>query len=215
VGGALVTALLAGGAGYRYATHDDPAVASGPAGIDPATTGTAEATPTEVPTPTPTASGTPTPSATPTATPGRSRSATPIRPPVRTSTPPPPTSTAPPPPPDVIAPTINGVSANPGQLEPKGCPYGYQTGTVAATVTDDRGGPAALTVNFRYTLETVTSTVPMSPVGQGGFQGTLGPLPTPKQSTRIPIQVTAADAAGNTTTSATVYVTLYNYCTPG
>ncbi|MGW5672311.1 hypothetical protein [Micromonospora sp. NPDC003776] len=110
---------------------------------------------------------------------------------------------------------MNGVSADPNQLEPKGCPYGYRTSTVTATVTDDRSGPAALTVNVRYTLENVTSTVPMSSIGQGGFQGTLGPLPMPKLSTRMPVQVTAADAAGNTVTSSTVYVTLYNYCTPG
>jgi serine/threonine-protein kinase len=100
-------------------------------------------------------------------------------------------------------------------LEPDGCRYGYRTSTVAATVTDDRSGPAVLKVSFRYTLEAGASTAPMSSDGRGGFQGTLGPLPTPKLSTRIPIQVTAVDAAGNTATSSTVYVTLNNYCTPG
>ncbi|MFR9775655.1 serine/threonine-protein kinase [Micromonospora sp. MS34] len=220
VGGALVAALLAGGAGYSYAAHDDPAVADGPSG--PATAGTPTATPTDPPTPTPdptpSASPTPTPtrSATAAATPSRSRSAAPTRSPVRTSAPPPPTtSPAPQPPPDVTAPTVSGVSASPNQLEPKGCPYGYQTSTVTATVTDDRSGPAALKVSFRYTLANTTSTVPMSSIGQGVFQGALGPLGMPKLSTRIPVQVTAADAAGNTVTSSTVYVTLYNYCTPG
>ncbi|GAA2703795.1 serine/threonine-protein kinase [Micromonospora olivasterospora] len=219
VGGALVAALLAGGAGYSYAAHDGPAVADGPAGVDPAASGTPAATPTGAPTPTlgPTAvaSPTPTPPAVPTATPSPSRPATPTRSPVRTSAPPTPTPTTSTAPPDVTAPTVDGVSANPGQLEANGCPYGYQTSTVAATVTDDRSDPAGLKVTFRYTLENVTSTVPMSPARRGGFQGTLGPLPMPKLTTRIPIRVTAVDAAGNTATSSTVYVTLYNYCTPG
>ncbi|MFG2057556.1 protein kinase [Micromonospora sp. NPDC048930] len=219
VGGALVAALVAGGTGYRYAAHDDPALASGPgpAAADP--TGTPGATPTDVPTstPTPSASPTPTPSASPTAMPSRSRSAAPTRPPVRTSSPPPPTtSTTPPPPPDVTAPTVGGVSASPNQLSPGVCSYGYRRSTVSATVTDDRSGPTALKVSFRYTLEGVTSTVPMNSTGQGGFEGTLGPLPTPKDVTRIPIYVTAVDAAGNAATSASpTYVTLYRDCPIG
>ncbi|MFG1951916.1 serine/threonine-protein kinase [Micromonospora sp. NPDC048830] len=214
VGGALVAALLAGGAGYSYAAYDDPTVAGGPAGADPAAPGTPAATPTPTVDPTATASATPTPPATPTATPSRSRPPTPTRSPVRTSAPPTPTPTTSAAPPDVTAPTVGGVSANPGQLEPNGCPYGYRTSTVAATVTDDRSGPAALKVAFRYTLGDDTATVPMSATRRGRFQGTLGPLPMPKLTTRIPVQVTAVDAAGNTATSATVYVTLQNYCTP-
>ncbi|MET8838464.1 serine/threonine protein kinase, partial [Micromonospora sp. NPDC004540] len=158
------------------------------------------------------------PPAPPSAAPSDSRSATPTRSPVRTSAPAPTpsASTSPPPPPDVTAPTVGGVTADPGQLEPDGCRYGDKTSTVTATVTDDRSGPAALKVTFRYTLEGATGTGAMASAGRGVFRGTLGPLPAPKQSTRIPIQITAVDAAGNATTSASpVYVTLYNYCTPG
>ncbi|MGC1211805.1 MAG: serine/threonine protein kinase, partial [Micromonospora sp.] len=165
-------------------------------------------------TPTPSATG----SATPSATPSRSRSAVPTRSPVRTSAPAPSpsTSTPPPPPPDVTAPSVAGVSAYPTQLEPRGCLYGAKTSAISATVSDDRTRPDALRVSFRYTLEGVTSSVGMTSNGQGGFQGTLGPLPAPKDSTRIPVYVTAVDAAGNSTTAASpIYVTLYNYCTPG
>ena len=173
-----------------------------------------------VPTPTPPATPTPaaTASATPGATPNRSPTAVPTRSPVR-STPPAPrpsTSTSPPPPPDVTAPTVAGVAANPTQIEPKGCLYGYKSSTLSATVTDDRTGADALRVTFRYTVDKVTSTVRMSSAGRGLFQGTLGPLPTPGTTQRIPIFVTALDAAGNATSSASpVYVTFYNYCTPG
>ncbi|MGW4298112.1 serine/threonine-protein kinase, partial [Micromonospora chersina] len=216
-------ALLVGGAGYSYAAHDDPVTAGGPTGpavADPTTAGPAPATPTGTPAPTMTAtpSASATPPATPSATPSASRSATPTRSPVRTSAPAPTpsTSTSPPPPPDVTAPTVGGVAADPGQLEPNGCPYGYKTATVTATVTDDRSGPGALKVTFAYTLEGVTRTGSMASAGRGVFRGTLGPLAAPKQSSRMPVQVTAVDAAGNATTSASpVYVTLYNYCTPG
>ncbi|MET8908712.1 serine/threonine-protein kinase [Micromonospora sp. NPDC004551] len=218
-GGALVAALLAGGAGYSYAANEEPA-AEGPTGpaVAGTTTGPGGATPTGTPAPTATATPSATPSAAPSATPSGSRSATPSPSPVRTSAPAPtpPASTAPPPPPDVTAPTVGGVAADPGQLEPQGCPYGDKTSTVTATVTDDRSGPAALTVTFRYTLGGATGTGSMASAGRGVFRGTLGPLPAPRRSTRIPIEVTAVDAAGNATTSASpVYVTLYNYCTPG
>ncbi|NES27601.1 protein kinase [Micromonospora terminaliae] len=219
-GGALVAALLAGGAGYSYAANEEPVAADGPTGpaVAGTTTGPSGAAPTGTAEPTPalTPSATATPS--PTATPSGSRSATPTRSPVRTSAPAPTpsTSTSPPPPPDVTAPTVGGVTADPGQLEPDGCRYGAKTSTVTAMVTDDRSGPAALTVTFRYTLAGATGTGSMASAGRGLFRGTLGPLPGPKQSTRIPIQVTAVDAAGNAATSASpVYVTLYNYCTPG
>ncbi|SBT41040.1 serine/threonine-protein kinase [Micromonospora auratinigra] len=225
--GTLVALLLAGGAGWSYAANDGPVVADppvAPTGPTPTPTGagTPAATATDSPTPSPDpttgAPPTGTPSADPTATPAPTRSSRPTRPPVRTSTPPaPPTrSTAPPPPPDVTAPAVGDLAVDPNQLEPKGCPYGIQTSTVTATAKDDRSGPTALRVSFRYTLGGVVSTVPMSGNGQGGFRGSLGPLAMPRLSTRIPIQVTAFDAAGNAATSAsTVYVTLYNYCTPG
>ncbi|GAB3802634.1 hypothetical protein [Micromonospora zhanjiangensis] len=81
---------------------------------------------------------------------------------------------------------------------------------------DDRSGPAALKVTFQYTVGGATPTVSMASVGKNAFRGTLGPLKMPKSSTRIPVRVTATDAAGNSATSASpVYVTLYNYCTPG
>lgn len=210
VGGALVAALLAGGASYRYAAHDDPTLAGGPAGpatVDP--TGIASAAPTGTPTSTPdptpsdSATPTPTPSPTPTATPSRSRSAAPSRPPVRTTAPPSPTtSTSPPPPPDVAAPVVGGVSASPGKLEPKGCSYGATTSVISATVTDDRSGPAALTVTFRYSLDGVNWTTRMSEVGNGVFQGTLGPLAARNEPVTITIQVVAVDAAGNRATGA-------------
>ncbi|MDG4800719.1 protein kinase [Micromonospora sp. WMMD980] len=223
--GALVTAVLVGGAGYSYAARETPAAgASGgpsPAGVgpvaptapDPMGAVTPDATPTASPTP----SALPSPSAAiPSATPNATRP--PIRPPVRTGTPAPTPSrsTSPPPPPDVTAPVVGGVGVDPGQLEPKGCPFGVQSSAVTVTATDDRSGPAALKVTFRYTLEGVTGTVRMTAAGRGVFTGMLGPLAAPKQSSRIPIEVTAVDAAGNATTSARpAYVTLYTYCTPG
>ncbi|WP_422741747.1 protein kinase domain-containing protein [Micromonospora sp. WMMD754] len=226
--GAVVAAVLAGGAGYSYAARESPAAAEVPAGpspagptpTDPTTPDPTAVTPPDV---TPTASPPATPSVlptppagTPSATPDGTRA--PTRPPVRTSapTPTPSRSTTPPPPPDVTAPVVGGVSADPGQLEPRGCPFGIQSSTVSVSVTDDRSGPAALKVTFRYTLEGATGTVRMAAAGRGVFTGTLGPFAAPKQSSRIPVQVTAVDAAGNATTSAKpVYVTLYTYCTPG
>ncbi|MFG1717668.1 protein kinase [Micromonospora chalcea] len=213
--GALAAAVLAGGAGYSYAANDgtDAAAPTGPASAAPATAA--------APTPDPTAAETPSPSPTPTpstaspdapsATPDRTGS------PTRTGTPTPSASrSTSPPPPDVTAPVVDGVRANPGELDPKGCPYGAKSSTVTATVTDDRSGPAALTVDFGYTLDGATGTIRMAAAGRGVFTGTLGPLSTPRRSARIPIRVTAADAAGNTTTSASpVYVTLYHDCTPG
>ncbi|MFI6133605.1 serine/threonine-protein kinase [Micromonospora sp. NPDC051141] len=223
--GAVVAAVLVGGAGYSYAARETPAAEApadpSPAGAGP--TGPAGPDPTDTAAPDTTATASPTPSVppapptgTPSATPDGTRS--PTRPPVRTSAPSPTPSrrTAPPPPPDVTAPAVGGVTVDPGQLEPKGCPYGVQSSTVTVIVTDDRSGPAALTVTFRYLLGGATGTVRMAAAGRGVFTGTLGPLAAPKQSTRIPIEVTAVDAAGNAATSASpVYVTLYDYCTPG
>ncbi|WBB76423.1 protein kinase [Micromonospora sp. WMMD1128] len=216
--GALVAAVLVGGAGYSYASRETPVAADAPGGPTPA--GSASTDPaTPAPTGAASPAATPTPSALPTP-PATTPDATwaPTRPPVRTSapTPTPSRSSAPPPPRDVTAPVVGGVGADPGELEPKGCPFGVQSSTVTATVTDDRDSPAALRVTFRYTLQGATGTVRMAAAGRGVFTGTLGPLAAPKQSSRIPIQVTAVDAAGNTATSAKpVYVTLYHYCTPG
>jgi hypothetical protein len=71
-------------------------------------------------------------------------------------------------------------------------------------------------VSFRYTLGGVTRAIGMTHVGRGVYRGTLGDLPAPKSSTRIPIQVVAVDVAGNAADPAgPVYVSLSSYCTPG
>ncbi|MEU2988244.1 serine/threonine-protein kinase [Micromonospora aurantiaca] len=217
--GALAAAVLAGGAGYSYAAHDDTSAAgpTGPASAAPVTTGVPVPDPTGTATPSP--SPTPSPSTVSAAPPPPAPSATPdpTGTPTRAGTPTPSASrTSSPPPPDVTAPVVDGVSADPGELDPKGCPYGAKSSTVTANVTDDRSGPAALTVTFGYTVDGATGTIRMAAAGRGLFTGTLGPLSTPKRSARIPVRVTAADAAGNTTTSTSpVYVTLYHDCTPG
>jgi serine/threonine-protein kinase len=225
VSGGIVAAVLLGGAGYRFTVADDHAAIAGgqasPAAVDPSVAITAPLTPTPL-TPTPSttpAISPPTDAVTPTVTTG------PTPPPADpgttppTKTPPtktPPTSTSPPPPADTTAPTVGTVSASQQLLQPKGCPYGIQASTITATVTDDRSGPAALKVSFRYTLGGTTSTVAMSSPGKNVFQGTLGPLPTPEVSTRIPITVVAVDAAGNSgTSSSRTFVSLQNFCTPG
>ena len=109
-----------------------------------------------------------------------------------------------------------------GQREPVGAgggaaaAYGARTSTIAVTVTDNTSGPAALKVSFRYTLGGTASTVAMTSVGRNVFQGTLGPLPMQKSATRIAISVVAVDAAGNSGQSASpAYVSLANTCTPG
>jgi eukaryotic-like serine/threonine-protein kinase len=235
IGSAVVAALLIGGAGYRFVDADDhealagrPVVAdpvvAGPSGVIPPVTPSGLAAPATTPAPAPT---TPTvapttagptvpadPVATPTTTPPTTTPPT-KTPPTPTKTPPTttPTSASPP---DTTAPTVGTVSAGPTGLEPDGCPYGDRTSTVTVTVTDDRSGPAALKVTFRYTLGRTVSTGSMSSAGKGVFQGTLGPLPMPNSTTRIPISVAAVDAAGNSATSASpTYVTLANYCNPG
>ncbi|MEV4277966.1 serine/threonine-protein kinase [Actinoplanes xinjiangensis] len=232
-GGAVVVALLIGGVGYRYAAAAEenttvgggqtgpatvaPAV-GGPSGVVPpvvsatpivATTSTPgiPGTPTATTTTEPADDGTPTKS--PTATPGKSSSA-----PSASSSPSASASTSPTPA-DTTAPTVGTAATSPTVIEGESCPYGARTSTVSVTVTDDVSGPAALAVAFRYTLGG-TSTVTMKSVGRGRFQGTLGPLPAPRTTTRIPISVVAVDAAGNSGRSpSTAYVTLNNYCTPG
>ncbi|MEU1759572.1 serine/threonine-protein kinase [Micromonospora sp. NPDC005223] len=216
--GALVAAVLAGGAGYSYAAHDGTPAAgpAGPGSAGPATTGAPTPDPSGAESPSP--SPTPSPSTASAAPPPPAPSATsdPSGTPTRTGTPTTGASRSSPPPPDVTAPVVDGVRADPGELDPKGCPYGAKSSTVTATVTDDRSGPAALTVTFGYTIDGATGTIRMVATGRGVFTGTLGPLSTPRRSTRILVRVTAADAAGNATTSASpVYVTLYHDCTPG
>ncbi len=133
-----------------------------------------------------------------------------------TTAPSPSTSTSPPRAPDTTAPKVGTVRASRSAVEAEPCRYGYRTSTITATATDDRSGPAALKVSLRYTVSGSTSTVAMSSAGRGVFQGTLGPLPMPKVTTRIAISVVATDAAGNSARSASpAYVTLDSTCTPG
>ena len=224
--GALVAALLVGGVGFRYAAADEHQAFAGghasPAAADPTPAGPSSAIPPAASATTP-ASSTPTGSVKQTATtlpaaPGATPSQSPTTPPVHTTTPTPTpsTSTSPTPPPDTTGPTVGAVSSSQPSLEADGCQYGSRTSTIAATVTDNRSAPAALKVSFSYTLGGASSTVAMSPVRSGAFQGTLGPLPMPKAVTRIAISVVAVDAAGNSAKSASpAYVTLENYCTPG
>lgn len=235
VGSAVVAALLIGGAGYRFVDADDhAAIAVGPASpaaADPPVAGPSGRVPSVAPAAsTATAApSTPTGSVTPKATPTTTGPTLPVDPgttpvknptasptPTPTLTPTPTTSASSTPPPDAAAPTVGTVSASPTALEADGCPYGDRTSTIAATVTDDRSGPAALKVSFRYTLGRTVSTGSMSSAGKGVFRGTLGPLPMPNASTRIPVSVVAVDAAGNSATSASpTYVTLANFCNPG
>jgi serine/threonine protein kinase len=230
-GGALVVALLIGGVGYRYASaaEENTIVGGGPTGpatVAPAV-GPSGVTPPDVPaspavsaasspsgTPTATTTTKPadgsTPSKSPTAAPSKSASSSPSP-----STSPSPSVSTSPTPTDTTAPTVGTASASPTSIEGEGCQYGTRASTVSVTVTDDVSGPAALTVTFRYTLGG-TSSVTMKSIGRGRFQGTLGPLPIPKTTTRIPITVVAVDGAGNSGRSpSTTYVTLNNYCTPG
>jgi hypothetical protein len=229
--GAAVAALLIGGVGYRYAAAADghPIVAEGETSLapaDPAVTGpSATVPPAASATPAASASTSVSPSpgdsATPadptSATPGSTPSKSPAAPPTTTTPAPSPSvSTSPPPPADTTAPKVGGVSASPTAIEGEGCQYGRRASTVTVTVTDDRSGPAALNVRFRYTLNGATTTVPMKSAGRGVFQGSLGPLPIPKSETRVSVNVVAADAAGNTGRSASsAVVTLVNFCTPG
>ncbi|GIM96123.1 serine/threonine-protein kinase [Paractinoplanes toevensis] len=226
-GGAIVAALLVGGAGYRYAAAESPAVAadgrSSPVAVVPVVTAPSSAIPPAAPT-TPSIPSsslvTPGSSATPAATtapalPAAPSTTTPA-PPTTTPTPAPSTSTTSSIPADTTAPTVGAVSARPTGLEAENCRYGNRTSTIAVSVTDDRTAADALTVSFRYVLNGATSTVAMKSAGRGVFQGTLGPLPAPKSATRIPVSVLGTDAAGNSASSAKpVYVTLTNICTPG
>ncbi|MFB9236952.1 serine/threonine-protein kinase [Plantactinospora siamensis] len=214
-----VTALLlAGGVGVGYAARDTPAALvgglsvtstpGGPAGVGPAGPTSLTADPGGSPSPTQSGSVA-------AAAPPPTRAA---RPPARTSSPTPRTSpsTSPPPPPDTVAPVVRGVDTDVTVLDPKGCPYGARTATVTATATDDRTPAGKLRVSFEYVLQGQSATVRMAPARPDTFTGVLGELAAPGNTTRIPIRVTAEDAAGNRSPAAgPVYVTLQSYCTPG
>ncbi|MGB2571704.1 serine/threonine-protein kinase [Micromonospora citrea] len=227
LGSGLVAALLLGGAGLSYASRHAPALAltdgtsaprasaatsfgpTEPVAAPPITAVSPSLTPTSTPTPIPSEAGaSPIRTLSATATPTRTRPATP--------TPPPSPSTSPPPPADVTAPSVGKLDVTPRALEPGGCPYGTQVSTVTATASDDRTADADLRVSFRYVLEGTSHTVRMTHLGGGAYRGTLGELPTPKSSTRIPVEVIAVDAAGNASAAAgPEYVSLSSYCTPG
>ncbi|MBQ0897744.1 serine/threonine protein kinase [Micromonospora sp. U56] len=220
LGAGLVAALLLGGAGLSYAARHAPALtladgqaaprASALTSLGPSPLVAAPAIDAVSPSPTPTASA----SVTATASPTRSATATPTR--SRSASPTPSASTSPPPPPDGTAPVVGKLDASPTLLEPGGCPYGNRASTVTATASDDRTSAEDLRVSFRYTLGGVTRAIGMTHVGRGVYRGTLGDLPAPKSSTRIPIQVVAVDVAGNAADPAgPVYVSLSSYCTPG
>ncbi|GID32871.1 serine/threonine-protein kinase [Paractinoplanes brasiliensis] len=232
-GGALVAALLVGGAAYRYAAAASPATAEARANsvFGPGSTTAAPLvlpSGTVTPTPAPTATATPALTATPTAAlPGTSAATTgpppdpgaPAPPPAPTpaaTTPSPPASASPSTRPDTAAPAVGRVSASRTTIEGEKCQYGFRTSTISATVTDDRSGPSALRVSFSYSLGGSTSTGAMSSAGGNVFSGTLGPLPMPRTATRIPVSVTAVDAAGNSAQSASsAFVSLTNFCSPG
>ncbi|MFF5217967.1 protein kinase [Micromonospora sp. NPDC000442] len=230
VGTGLVAAMLVGGAGLSYAAKDEPVGAG--AATEARTELTAGTAPTSGVPVAPPGTVTPTPDepvvdspgpATPTGTGPAPTGITPADPspsvsrtgdaPAPTPVPSPPTSPAPPP--DTTAPTVDRVAASPTELDPSGCPFGPTASTVTALVADDRTDPGQLRVRLRYTLEKRSYEQSMGLLRGGQFGGGLGDLPRPGATTRIPVTVLATDAAGNTTTGATVYVTLYSFCTPG
>lgn len=104
----------------------------------------------------------------------------------------------------------------PTTVEPQGCPDAVTATTVTATVVDDRAAGDLLRVVFRYTLDGATRTVGMDQTAPDVFQGTLGDLPVPSATTRIPIQVVAVDDAGNASTpTGPIVVSLLPACTSG
>ncbi|MEH0934140.1 serine/threonine-protein kinase [Micromonospora psammae] len=211
LGVGLVAALLVGGAGLTYAVrHDSPALTAAGKGSSAITLLTPSP-----PTAAPASTAAPSPSGvTADSTGSAGARATPT--PRRTATPGSPPPASPSAPQDATAPIVGKLDASPTQLEPRGCPFGDRSSTVTATVSDDRTTADKLRVLFRYTLEGVTREVSMGPVGRGVFQGTLGDLPAPRSDTRIPIEVTAVDTAGNTSPPAgPVYVSLDSLCVLG
>ncbi|MER7271913.1 serine/threonine protein kinase [Micromonospora sp. WMMD712] len=230
VGGALVTAVLVGGVGYQYASDAEPDVAApvdagGPAGAaTPVSGGGSESAAPEVtvgpsggtPTPAPT-SASPTVAAPTTGAPATTRPPSPTGRPTRTASPTasPSVSTSSPPS-DVTAPSVGSPSTALTTLEPEGCKYGPRSTSVTVSVTDDRSVAGELRVSFRYTVGRVSASVGMASVGKDVFQGTLGPFAMPEAAVRIPVSVTAVDAAGNSAGPVgPVYVSLQPFCTPG
>lgn len=219
-GGGLAAALLLGGAGLSYAGREEPlpAAATPPPDVPAAPTGapsvpaTALATPTAVATPTPDPPATapaPAPTTTTAAPDGTGAPAT-----SAPSTAAPTSASAAPV--DTVAPSVGRVTASPGELDPRGCPYGPTSSTVSAVVSDDRTAAGELRVSLRYTLDGRTTEVPMASSARGVFRGVLGDLPRPAETTRIPVRVVAVDEAGNTSAEGSpVHVTLHPYCTPG
>ncbi|MFF3854484.1 protein kinase [Micromonospora sp. NPDC002575] len=229
VGGALVAAVLVGGAGYRYASGAEPDVApvgaKEPSGaVTPVSGGGSASASPEVAvspsggtaTPAPT-SASPTVAAPTTGAPATTRPPSPTSRPTRTVPPTasPGASTSPPPS-DVTAPSVGSPSTALTTLEPENCKYGPRSTSVSVSVTDDRSAAGELRVSFRYTVGRVSATVGMASVGKDVFQGTLGPFATPETAVRIPVSVTAVDAAGNSAGPVgPVYVSLQSFCTPG
>lgn len=209
VAGALIVALLGGGVAYKYAAADEQVtvadsavstVTADPVPIPSAAPVVVSVGPSVSPSPV----STPTPSKSPTKKPSKSPSVSPSA------------SASPSVPSDTTAPTVGSVSASPTLIESEGCQYGVRTSTIKVTVTDDVSSAGDLEVQFQYTLSGNTSTVSMNSAAGKVFTGTLGPLPLPRTTTRIPISVVATDAAGNTGKApSTVYVSLSNTCTPG
>ena len=113
-------------------------------------------------------------------------------------------------------PTVSGWRPARVRLDPDGCPYGATSATVTATVTDDRTpgrGACGSASTTRSRAAAVTSRWPRP--GRGCSGAPSGRCRPPRTTTRIPIVVTAMDAAGNAASAPTVYVTLDSYCTPG
>ncbi|MFC8850155.1 MULTISPECIES: protein kinase [unclassified Micromonospora] len=229
VGGALVAAVLVGGAGYRYASGAEPDVAAavdakdlaggstpvsgaGSASVAPEVTASPSG---GTPTPAPT-SVSPTAAAPTTGVPATTRPPSPTSRPTRTASPSPSASASTSSPPsDVTAPSVGSPSIGASVLEPEDCKYGTRSTTVTVTVTDDRSAAGELRVSFRYTLGRLSGTVAMTSKGNV-FEGTLGPFAMPETTVRIPVSVTAVDAAGNSAGPVgPVYVSLQPFCTPG
>ncbi|MFE7869970.1 protein kinase [Micromonospora humida] len=201
--GPLTLADGAVGPGATAAATRSPA----PLAAAPAIT-VVPAEPSRSPTPAASTAGAPTSTA-----PTRSAAATTTR--VRTPSPAPPTTpNVPLLPPDVSPPTVSTPDVTPTTVEPQGCANGVTATTVTATVVDDRAAGDGLRVVFRYTLDGATRTVGMDQTAPDVFQGTLGDLPAPSATARIPVQVVAVDDAGNASApTGPVVVSLLPACT--
>ncbi|MEU7979684.1 protein kinase [Micromonospora sp. NPDC049081] len=225
VGVGLTAALLVGVVGLGYVARGPGAFTLADGAVGPGATAATTRSPAPlaaapaisvVP---PEPSRSPTPAATttdpPPTTPARSATAATTR--VRTPSPTPPaTAISPLLPPDVFPPTVSAVDASPATVEPKGCPDVATSTTVTARALDDGAAGDLLRVSLRYTLDGAIRTVAMTQTGPDTFAGTLGDLPTPTATTRIPVQVIAVDDAGNASAPAgPVVVSLLPTCTSG